>query len=183
MVAKTSVVIVTYHTGASLRLAVESTLEQASLKELVIVDNGNPEESLSWLRSVAAANKKVTLMTGHGNLGFGKACNMGVQNCSGEFILLLNPDGILPEKVLDAMQGVMEKNPDVWAAGGQLLNADGTEQRGSRRKLLTPRTAISESLYLYRLLGWERMNQHKDPLPDAPVQVEAISGAFIFIRR
>jgi N-acetylglucosaminyl-diphospho-decaprenol L-rhamnosyltransferase len=183
MVAKTSVVIVTYHTGASLRLAVESTLAQAALKELVIVDNGNPEESLAWLRGVAEANKKVTLLTGHGNIGFGAACNLGAAQCSGEFILLLNPDSLLPENALRDMQDALANKPEFWAAGGQMVNADGTEQRGSRRRLLTPRTAISESLYLYRLLGWERMNQHKEPLPETPTQVEAISGAFVFIRR
>lgn len=183
MVAKTSVVIVTYHTGASLRLAVESSLAQPELKELVIVDNGNPEETLAWLRSVAEKNKKVTLLTGHGNIGFGKACNMGVANCSGEFVLLLNPDSILPEKALADMQYEMNAHPDFWAAGAHMLNADGTEQRGGRRRLMTPKIAISESLYLYRLLGWARMNLHKEALPDSPTQVEAISGAFIFIRR
>ncbi len=183
MAAKTSVVMVTYQTGASLRLAVESVLAQAALKELVVVDNGNPEETLSWLRSVAEANKKVTLLTGHGNIGFGAACNKGAAQLSGEFILLLNPDSILPEKALSDMQEALEKHPDFWAAGAHVLNADGTEQRGGRRRLLTPQTAISESLYLYRLLGWERMNLHKEPLPDAPVEIEAISGAFVFIRR
>jgi N-acetylglucosaminyl-diphospho-decaprenol L-rhamnosyltransferase len=122
MAAKTSVIIVTYHTGASLRLAVESTLAQAALKELVIVDNGNPEEMLVWLKDLAAKNKKVTLLTGHGNIGFGRACNLGAENVSGEFILLLNPDSMLPEKALEALQKVMEENLEAWAAGAHILN-------------------------------------------------------------
>lgn len=184
MVANTSVIIVTYQTGASLKLAVESALRhQAGLKELIIVDNGNPEEMLGWLRGMAEKHKKISLLTGHGNIGFGAACNKGVAQASGEYILLLNPDTMLAENTLEQMHAALVANPDAWAAGGQLLNADGTEQRGGRRRLLTPRTAISESLYLYRLLGWERMNQHKEPLPESPIEVEAISGAFIYISR
>ncbi len=182
MVAKTSVVMVTYQTGASLRLAVESVLSQAALKELIIVDNGNPEETRHWLKSLSESSKKVNLLTGHGNIGFGRGCNLGAEQAKGEFILLLNPDSILPENALDTLQKVMDENPDAWAAGAHLLNADGTEQRGGRRRLLTPKVAIAESLYLYRLLGWERMNQHKEALPEKPIEVEAISGACIFIR-
>lgn len=183
MAARTSVIIVTYQTGAALRLAVESALAQPALKELILVDNGNPEETLTWLKGIAEKNKKVTLLTGHGNIGFGRACNLGAAQASGEYLLLLNPDSMLPEKAIDTMQKALEDRPDVWAAGAHLLNADGTEQRGGRRRLLTPQIAISESLYLYRLLGWPRMNLHKEPLPEEPVEVEAISGAFVFIRR
>ncbi|MCC7260564.1 MAG: hypothetical protein IT567_05990, partial [Alphaproteobacteria bacterium] len=40
----TSVVMVSYHTGPILWLALESVLVQPGLKELILVNNGNPPD-------------------------------------------------------------------------------------------------------------------------------------------
>lgn len=183
MVANVSVIMVTFQTGASLRLAIESVLAQTGLKELVLVDNGNPDETLHYLRELAENDKKVTLMTGHGNVGFARGCNLGADVAKGEYLLLLNPDCILKENTFRPLIEVLQTHEDAWAVGGHLLNADGSEQRGGRRRLLTPQNAISESIWLYKLLGWQRMNQHKEPLPESVTSYGAISGAFMFMQR
>ncbi len=183
MVANVSVIMVTFQTGASLRLAIDSVLLQSGLKELILVDNGNPEDALSYMRDLADSNKKVKLLTGHGNVGFARGCNLGAEHADGEYILLLNPDCILQKNSFKPLIKALQNHDEAFAAGACLLNADGSEQRGARRRLLTPQNAISESLGLYRILGWQRMNQHHDELPGDVVEVEAISGAFIFMRR
>src|SRR5690606_32157612 len=60
----------------------------------------------------------------------------------------------------------------------------GSEQRGGRRKLLTPKTALVEALCLHRLSKrFGRLNNHEDAMPEETHEVEAISGAFMCIRK
>jgi hypothetical protein len=178
-----SVVMVSYHTGPSLRVAVESVLAQSGLKELILVDNGNPDDTRTYLQELAEQQKKVTLISGQGNVGFAQGCNLGVEQANGEYLLLLNPDCILKKGSFTPLIKALQSDEEVWAAGAHLINADGSEQRGGRRHLLTPKNAIAESLWLYKWLGQERFNQHKEALPEGPTEVEAISGAFIFTTR
>ena len=73
-------------------------------------------------------------------------------------------------------------------AGPLLLNADGTEQAGGRRVIPTPETAFSR---MFGLLPLRRVfpglvrdyAQHEEPLPDGPIDVEAISGACMLVSR
>ena len=177
-----SVVIVTYQTGSSLRVAVDSVLKQEGLTELLLVDNGNPEPLLNWMREIAQKDSRVKLITGHGNVGYARACNLGAAQASGDYILILNPDAILPEASFTTLAAEMDAHPDAWVLSAHLLNADGSEQRGGRRKRLTPSNAVAESLWLYRFTGMQRVNDHNEPPPATTSPVEAISGAFMFFR-
>ncbi|MDG1286543.1 MAG: glycosyltransferase [Rickettsiales bacterium] len=183
MVTTVSVVMTTYQTGEALKFAVDSVLGQKNLAELVIVDNGNPEEMLGWLRETETAQKKVKLVTGQGNVGFGVACNLGAKEANGDILLFLNPDSIVPENALKAFAIALDKNEEAWMVGGRLRNPDASEQRGSRRNLLTPHTALAETLRLDIALSWDRLNLHEEKLPEEITEVPAISGACMAIRR
>ena len=72
--------------------------------------------------------------------------------------------------------------------GPLLLNADGSEQAGGRRKLPTPPFVLWHAIEAARLQWLFRFRLadfllHRDPLPDGPVEVEAISGACIWRNR
>jgi len=76
--------------------------------------------------------------------------------------------------------------PDFSIAGARLLDEEGKEQRGARRGRLTPWSAliamsgltILENLHpLFANMHWE----HR-PLPGAPQEVFAISGACLMMR-
>ncbi len=99
--AGTSVVIVSYYTGAALQDCVGSVLAQSGLSGLVLVDNGNPPDALAWLRSRAEADPRLRLITGHGNIGFAAGCNLGVAASAGELVLLLNPDRGIAARSID----------------------------------------------------------------------------------
>ena len=72
-----------------------------------------------------------------------------------------------------------------WMLGCRVCNPDGTDQRGSRRALLTPVTALVEALRLdrlsARLFREHRLNRHESPLPDGIARVPAISGACMML--
>jgi GT2 family glycosyltransferase len=180
----TSVIVVSYRTGPALRDCVESVLGQEGLSELILVDNGNPPEVLAWLGARAAADPRLTLLSGHGNVGFAAGCNRGVAASRGAFILLLNPDCVIEPGTLLHGAGLLSRRPEAALVGGRLVNPDGTDQRGGRRNLLTPGRAVAEALRLDRFWpGVERVNRHQERVPDAPIPVECISGACMLMPR
>ena len=172
-----SVVIVSYHTGAVLTTALASVLGQKGLANVVVVDNGNPPDVLARLQQMALMDARIMVVTGQGNVGFASACNLGATQATGEYILLLNPDCILPPGALITLMHEINKLPNTMLAGVHLVNPDGSEQRGGRRNLLTPATALGE------MLGLGKLNMHKHPMPAETHDVPAISGACMFIRK
>ena len=122
------------------------------------------------------------------NLGFAAACNMGVRAATTPYILFLNPDCVLRADSLDRLVQVLEANPAAGMAGGLLKNADGTEQEGGRRAVPTPWRSFVRAFSLYRFERyWPSLfydfHLHKQALPPGPIEVEAISGALMLVRR
>src|SRR5690349_6096519 len=109
--ASCSVVMVSYHTGEVLFAAIGSVLSQPHLAELIIVDNGNPLPTIERLHKLVASDSRVKLLTGGGNVGFGRGNNTGAKLATGDFILLLNPDCILPPDALSNIMLAFEEVP------------------------------------------------------------------------
>lgn len=183
---KTSVVMVSYHTGAILFDAIAAVLRQTASYELIVVNNGNPDDVMSRLREMARQYPKLKLMSGQGNIGFGKACNLGAKHAEGDYLLMLNPDCILPAEVLQKLFNSVRALRQPWMLGVRLVDDTGHELRGCRRRLLTPESAFNEAFLLHKFLPFfkaHRLNMHEDVLPSGLTSVEAISGAFMFMPR
>ena len=76
----------------------------------------------------------------------------------------------------------------VGMVGGLLVNEDGTEQGGGRRAVPTPWRSFVRAFGLQRFANcWPKLfydfHLHKQPLPDSPIEVEAISGACMLVKR
>jgi N-acetylglucosaminyl-diphospho-decaprenol L-rhamnosyltransferase len=182
---QTSIVIVSYHTGAILFRAIEAALRQEGLKDLIIVDNGNPEDVLIQLHDMQERGT-LRLISGHGNVGFSTGCNLGAAQVKSDYLLLLNPDCLLQQGSLVTAMNELENHPDAWMAGCQLTRSNGQPQGGSKRNLLTPMVAFSQSLGLYSLgEGFTPLNIDESPNDlrcDAKSgYVPAISGAFMML--
>lgn len=179
----TSVVMVSYHTGPALFGAIASVLAQKDPVELLLVDNGNPPDVLAMLRAMAAQDKRLRIITGHGNIGFSKGCNLGARDGAGDSLLFLNPDSVIPADTVSILRthGSQLKSP--FMLGARLVGADGKDQRGCRRALLTPMSAFIEALHLGMLFPGMRLNRHKEPVPSSIAPMPAISGAFMFLPR
>lgn len=175
--------MVSYHTGPVLFEAIAAALAQTAPVELILVDNGNPPGTLTKLEAIAHQSGPLRLISGHGNVGFGRGCNLGARAAQGEYLLFLNPDSMLPKDALAKLHTHAAALTRPFMIGARLLDEDGTDQRGCRRALLTPKTAFIEALHLGPLFPKLRLNFNNEPVPNSITSMPAISGAFMLLPR
>lgn len=185
-----SVIVVNYNSGNKLQEAIQSVFDAFSNieDELIIVDNASSDNSLALVKSTFSDRETLVIQENTQNLGFASACNIGAKKASGNYLLFLNPDCILLENTLIKLVKYLDEQAEIGMVGGLLINPDGTEQVGGRRLIPTPFRALVHVLKLSPLANrYPRLfvgfNLHKQPLPKEPIEVEAISGACILVKR
>lgn len=182
-----TVVIVSYRTGPLLMDALKAALTQEDVDKVVLVDNGNSDRTRGEVDALSATYGHLRVLRGHGNVGFARGCNLGARLATASHILLLNPDCVLRPGVVRRGLEVLAENPDADALTVRIENPDGSEQRGSRRRLMTPWTVFVEQLRLDRLLPndprFQRVNLNEQAPLTSITPVECISGAFMLMPR
>lgn len=166
-------IVVSYHTGPRLKECLYALVADAEVSQIVIVDNGNTPQAQAELDAFTARYSQVELIRDGTNPGFGASINKGAERASGDYLLIINPDAVLRRGSVKALIAAGQGKPIPCIIGGRIFGVDGREQRGGRRHKLT----------LWRVLGFQSWNMHKEPLPEAPIQVGAISGAFFLVSR
>jgi N-acetylglucosaminyl-diphospho-decaprenol L-rhamnosyltransferase len=180
-------VLVSYQTGPILFQAVSSALQQTKVSQVIVVDNGNPESVLNILSRRFSADPRFLLLTGHGNIGFSQGCNLGARHATGEILLLLNPDCIVPGNGVNALLRISSGLEGDWMLTPRLVNPDRSEQLSARREILTPWIAFVEGFRLYKLCPnhpyLKRFNHHDNPQPDEVQEIPVASGACLMLSR
>ncbi len=182
-----SVVIVNFNGGPFLLDTVGSVLDSDVPIDVFVVDNGSSDGSIRELERRFGDLPALNLIENGANLGFARANNIALRRAGGEFLLLLNPDCIVRRDTLAQMVEALRAAPRAGMAGCLIRNPDGSEQAGCRRSIPTPWTGLLRSLNLARLFPRMAVRGNVDltntPLPAEASPVEAISGAFMLIRR
>jgi len=138
-----SIVIVSYNTRALLQACLASLVQIASpgsrhplvaesgdvSSEIIVVDNGSSDGSPDM---VCTEFPTVKLIASE-NIGFAAGSNKGIAQARGRYILLLNPDTIVLDDALGTLVRFMDGHPRAGAAGGHLLNPDGSFQHSAFR--------------------------------------------------
>lgn len=174
---RTTVLIINYNAGEELARTVGAILNRMTAVNLLIVDNASTDDSLNLVSALYGTD--IQIIRNDDNLGFGPACNQGVEQCDSEFLLILNADCELPPGAIHEFESVLDQNPMVGMVSGLVVGSDELEQRGSRRRLPTPFSVMGEML---RVRSWG-VDQRHQAMPDETTQVEAVSGACMFLRR
>lgn len=76
--------------------------------EIIVVDNGSSDESVSFIRNTYPYVKVIPLSN---NFGFSVAVNEGIRNAAGKYIVLLNNDTMPEKEWLSNLLSVIEKSP------------------------------------------------------------------------
>ncbi|MGH8321201.1 MAG: glycosyltransferase family 2 protein [Gammaproteobacteria bacterium] len=179
---KIDVGIVNYNAGACLRQCLSALVDDPAVGHIYIVDNASDDDSLEDLANLPAGSVKVHVIRNDRNRGYAHAVNQFINLAQAEFLLILNPDCVVDPGTLTAVRAVLDADPKVGMAGGLLKNPDGSEQRGGRRRLPDLSSSLRRLIYgqSHAERGFDLVNT---PLPEYPVEVEAISGAFMLVRR
>lgn len=181
-----SLITVNYNAGDFLGACASSALSQVD--EVVVVDNASSDDSLAKLATAFPGDQRLKIIRNRENLGFAAACNIGAEHSISSCLFFLNPDCMLTSDTVKHLMRVLDDNPDVGMVGALLMNPDGSEQVGGRRAIPTPWRSLVRAFGLSRLAArWPRLfldfHLHKQPLPIQPIEVEAISGACMLVRR
>lgn len=144
-----SVVIVNYNACEKLRRCLQSLEPE---HEVIVVDNASVDGSAEM---VAAEFPSVKLVRNAQNLGFGAANNQGLDLATRELVLYLNNDAYATPGAIARLARSFE-DPGVAAAGGKLLNMDGSLQESCCSEL-TLWAVFCEQSYLEKLFPRSRL--------------------------
>ncbi len=183
-----SVIIVNYNSNEHVTACVKSVLDCAPDSEVIIVDNASSDNSISLLESTFPNHSQIKVIRSQTNQGFSVACNIGTQHANNEYLLYLNPDCMIYESTIPKLIDCLNESDSIGMVGGRLLDSEGIEQPGSRRSVPTPwRTLVRIGRLSFLSKRYPRLfsdfNLHQEDVPEHPIEVEAISGACMLIRR
>lgn len=178
-----SIIIVSWNVRQDLRACLESLRLSAEVPhELIVVDNASRDDTVAMLQ---ADFRAVRVLANSDNRGFAAANNQGLQIAQGAYLMLLNPDTVVPPGGLRLLLDFAEAHPEAGVIGPRLLNSDGSLQPSCRRF-----PTVWAALFRHTLFGrwfpnahWMREYLMCDWSHDEPREVDWLSGAAMLIRR
>ena len=176
-----SIIIVSYNARADLErcLASIAAAPPRVSYEIIVVDNASSDGSAEAARRVAG----VRVIEAGANLGFARANNVGIRASSGDELLILNGDTIVPAGAIDGLVAELSAHPEAAVVGPRLVDAEGRAELSFGR-MLGP---LSE----WRQKRLVRGNARRDPKISAfvdaitrrPHTPDWVSGACLLVRR
>lgn len=196
-----SIIVVNYNTCDLLRDCLCSIYKSQDhfSYQVFVVDNCSSDGSRAMVRSEFP---QVHLIESPVNGGYAYANNLGLRatgfrhvnedavipdasSLGPRYVLLLNPDTLLPSNALQEMIAFMDGHPEAGVAGPKLVRADGSLDLACRRSFPTPEVSFYRMLGLSRLFPRSRRFGRYNLTyldPDQPAEVDAVVGAFMMVR-
>jgi N-acetylglucosaminyl-diphospho-decaprenol L-rhamnosyltransferase len=136
----TSVVVPTYNARHAVDACVQSVLAQRpSNFEVIVVDDASADGTAAMVRQ---RFPQVRLVVNERNLGYGRSCNLALQQARGSSVLLLNNDTVLEDGALARLHATLLLLPRTDAVGCLLLNTDRSVQANTAKAFPTWRTPL-----------------------------------------
>lgn len=181
---KLSIIIVSYNTKEILRECLNRVKMQGTGidTEIIVVDNASSDGSPDMLREEFP---EVILIVSEKNLGFAGGNNLGFEQASGRYVLLLNSDAYVLPGVFVSTIAFMEETPDCGILGVKLIDVDG-EMQPCARMLPNPWnkflviSGIAAKFSKSKFLGGPDFPWWPH---DSPREVGWVPGAYFLIRR
>lgn len=186
---KLSVVIVNYNVKYYLEQCLYTlykaidTASRDFSTEVIVVDNASTDGSGTY---IPQRFPKLTYIYNTENKGFSRANNQAIKQARGEYILLLNPDTVIPEDTLLKVVAYMDSHSKAGAAGVRMITGNGRFLPESKRGYPTLGAAFGKLFKIDRLFpnskslnGYYRHTLDENDFH----QVEVLSGAFMMLRR
>lgn len=131
--AKVSIIIPIYNVEKYLRECLESVINQ-TLKdvEIICVDDGSPDNCPQICDEYAAHDNRIKVIHKE-NGGYGKAMNVGLENATGEYIGIVEPDDYIEPNMYERLYNQSIKmDADVCDSGFYVYNS---QCKGKKRNV------------------------------------------------
>jgi hypothetical protein len=176
-----SIVIVSYNTRHDLERCLASLHDYApqATCEIVVVDNASTD------RSAEAARRwpDVRVIESGSNRGFAAATNLGIRASSGEHLLWLNSDTVVPAGALDRLLSILRARPDVGVVGPRLVDGHGRVEL-SFGSMMTPIAEFRQRRLFRGLTTGARWAVRRvEALTAVERHPDWVSGACLLVRR
>ncbi len=189
---KLSVVIVNYNVKYFLTqclLSVEKAKFEyeekygGNLIEVIVVDNNSEDNSCAYIKKKFS---DIFLIENKKNVGFSTANNQAIRQSKGEFVLLLNPDTIIPEDTFVKTLEFAEQNPDAGGIGVKMIDGEGVFLPESKRAFPSPAVSFYKIFGLSKLFPESKRfgKYHLTYLDENQInKIEVLPGAFMLLRK
>lgn len=180
-----SVIILNYNVRYFLEqcvLSVQSALSTLDA-EIIVVDNNSSDDSCLMMKNKFP---DVKLIENKSNFGFPKGNNIGVEQASGKYICILNPDTVVAENTFVKILAFAERQINLGIVGCKLIDGTGNFLPESKRGIPTPWVAFTKIFGLYKVFpNWNLFNQYyaQHLGQNQTGQVDILVGAFMFMQR
>lgn len=124
------VILVTFNSQRDIAECVNALLMQEDVNlHIIIVDNASSDCTVEILR---AEYPQIKILSNSTNLGYSKACNVGLRFLSHDYVAFVNPDNIGDSKWIASAIEVLGVNPTVGGCQAKLLLANDRSRLNSR---------------------------------------------------
>jgi glycosyltransferase involved in cell wall biosynthesis len=109
-----SIIIPVYNAASFITTAVESALEQPETAEVLLIEDGSPDNSLEVCQELAAKYDKIQILRhpNGANRGAGASRNLGMINSTCEYIGFVDADNFYLPGRFSAANEILKSNPD-----------------------------------------------------------------------
>ena len=180
-----SIVIVNYNVRHYLEQCLTSVYNAAEGIEtdVFVVDNNSVDDSVQMVREKFP---QVRLIANSDNPGFATANNQALRQCTGQYVLLLNPDTIVQRDTFTTCIDFIQRTPQCGSVSVKMINGEGFFLKESKRGFPSPQASFYKISGLIHLLPHHPKvaYYYMGHLPDTETQkIDVLPGAFIMMRR
>lgn len=181
-----SVVVLNYNTKEMLRQCLSSVYKSKLGSyhfEVIVIDNASTDGSVSMVKNHFP---QVKVVVNKRNIGFAAGNNKGIKKALGRYLLLLNPDTVVPPDTFKTMISFMDKHSKVGAATCEVKLPNGKLDDACHRGFPTPWNAFAYFSGLAKIFPRTKFftGYTLTYLPLNEVhEIDSGVGAFLLIRR
>jgi hypothetical protein len=178
------VIVVNYHSAELALKALAEARRAAGALTLqeIVVDGASGEREVELLR---ASLPTATILALPENRGFAAGNNAGIEQATGRYLLLLNPDAFAQADAVTILVEHLDRAPATGLAAPLLLNDDGSPQDNVFRRFPNLLTLFVDFCApLAFLLRGRRLDPHNVPRAQLhePRQIAHAIGAALLVR-
>lgn len=157
-----SVVMSVYNSEATLKVAIESILNQTFIDfEFIVINDGSTDKTAKILASLNDPRIKVYSQTNHGLI---YSLNLGIEKSKGEFIARMDDDDVSDLQRLEKQVTFLQDNPRIDALGCAFAMTDDKDKILQVFARPTRHIDITRQLYVQNPLGHGSMMIRKQAL-------------------